>query len=56
MGLVIGSETSGGISDIYIHDNELGLCDSCENTVGTPCTRVKTIQFGSFSLYAVDLE
>ena len=43
MGLVIGSETSGGIKDIYIHDNELGLCDACmgldgdETTCPQPC-------------------
>ena len=36
MGLVIGSETSGGIKDIFIHDNELGLCDGCEATASQP--------------------
>jgi polygalacturonase len=28
MGISVGSESSGGIKDVFIHDNVLGLCDA----------------------------
>jgi len=27
MGISVGSESSGGIKDVFIHDNVVGLCE-----------------------------
>lgn len=34
MGISVGSESSGGVKDIYIHDNVVGVCEagSCLDT------------------------
>jgi len=46
MGVSIGSESSGGISDVLVHDNVMGLCEAghCENTCcgWGPAMHVKT--------------
>ena len=37
MGISIGSETSGGIADVHVHGNRMGLCTSPNNCNLTGC-------------------
>jgi hypothetical protein len=36
MGISIGSESSGGIQDVFVHDNVVGLCEQGERYCSVP--------------------
>ena len=45
MGITVGSETSGGVRNVWIHDNVIGLCETGHDTGGCgwgPALHLKT--------------